>query len=180
MCLWIKVIEAKDVPNPRKEQIVDPFVLLQLSSSIQSQRTRVIDRSQTPKWNQEFVFPLANLSTDVLKCTMIDRDVFDDDKDLAILNVYVSDIPKNDVLDDFFDMQTLYPFSDTPKLHLRMKLINGPQPVNQIMTPMMPNPQIMNANMMMMNQQQQQQPSGMEAIQNGGNMILGGMNMGNE
>ena len=35
-------------------------------------------------------------------------------------------------------------------------------------------------NMMMMNQQQQQQPSGMEAIQNDGGMILGGMNMGNE
>ena len=150
MSLWIQVIEVKNVPQPDKYHIVDPYLSLQLSSALQIQKTRVIDNATDPVWNQEFTFPLVNLSTDVLKCALIDRNIFGEDSDLAKVEVHVSDVPQMDTLDKFYDMQSLYPSDRTTQIHLKLKLITGPQPsVNPMMAQMIAQ-QPMNPNMMML------------------------------
>ena len=161
MSLRIKVIEVRNVPHPNKYHIVDPYLSMQLSSGILKQRTRVIDNSSDPIWNEEFTFPLVNLSTDVLNCSLIDRNVFSEDQDLAKVDVHVSDIPHDAyTLDRFYDMQSLYPSNKTTQIHLILKLVTGPPPqVNPMMAPMMgPQQPQMNSNMMMMMQNPMMNP----------------------
>ena len=180
MSLWVNVISVKNIPQPDTEQIVDPFVSLQLSSALQTQRTRVIENTNEPKFNQEFTFPLVNLSTDVLKCSLIDRKLFGENRDLAKVEVHVSDVPQGETLDKTYDMQSLYPSDKTTQIHLNLKLVTGPQPS---MTPMMA--QMMTMGQMQMNQNQQMMAQNMMMMQNsmmntqmmGGNpMAAGQMN----
>ena len=152
MSLSVQVIEVKNVPQPKKYHIVDPYLSMQLPSTNSRQKTRVIDNSIDPIWNEKFIFPLVNLSTDVLKCSLIDRNVFSQDQDLAKVDVHVSDVPQGEILDKFYDMQSLYPSDKTTQIHLQLELITGPQPqVNPMLTQMMgPQQQQMNRNLMMM------------------------------
>ncbi|EAY13158.1 C2 domain containing protein [Trichomonas vaginalis G3] len=145
MSVWVQCIEARGVPCPDPDDIIDPYVLFRISSSPATQRTNVIDNETNPEWNQELTFPLANLATDVIFVNIYDRNVFGQDKDLASLEVHISNLDTNEVTDKWFDMISLFPNHIPCQIHLILKFINGPPMVNPMMYQqgMIPNPSMM-------------------------------------
>lgn len=101
--LHIRVLEALDVPKMDFLSKSDPYCILRTSGSNQNQRTRVCKNTLTPKWNQEFHFPLRNPATEQLKILMKDEDVSFDDP-ISTLDLMISTIPMGQVVDQWFDM----------------------------------------------------------------------------
>lgn len=170
MSVWIQCIEAKGIPIPSADEIVDPYAMIRLSSSPIFVRTNVIDNETNPEWNQECTFPLVNIATDVIQITIFDRDVFGQDLELAKLEIHISDIANTDIVDKWFDMLPFYPIQNTPcQIHLILKVLNGPTMMNpmmyqqglipgqQMMQPqnMMPNPMLLQQSQMLYNGQPQ-------------------------
>ena len=77
----IQVIEAKDVPSMDRNGLSDPFIKLYLlgtktKEKIGEVKTKIIKKSLTPVWNEEYHFPIKSLGTDVLHLSVKDWNKF--------------------------------------------------------------------------------------------------------
>lgn len=87
MKLYVYVQEAKGLPAKDYNGLSDPYVRLQLGKS--KARTRVIRKTLTPSWNEEFTFKVDDLSEE-LQISVWDEDRFLVDDFLGQLKVPVS------------------------------------------------------------------------------------------
>ena len=74
MILHLKAAEAKDVPNLDMVGKSDPYLTFELTTSPQVWKTKTIQNSLTPKWNQIFHLPITPRMEDVLTISLYDED----------------------------------------------------------------------------------------------------------
>lgn len=136
MCLLLTVVEAKNVGSGMdlETDIVDPYVQVRFTNR-QIQRTRVIDNTSSPYWNQEFSFPVTNLATDMINLILKKRNLFDEDEDLAKLEIPLSQISTNEPQDVWMPMQSIRQISSSTQIHLNFRFTTGPQPSMKLMQP---------------------------------------------
>ena len=72
--LQLSIVGARELPLARPPKKPDSFCVATLGE--QENRTRVIQGTSSPEWNEPLQFMLKNLETDVLCLTVYDRDLY--------------------------------------------------------------------------------------------------------
>ena len=70
--LAIKVVEAKNLTAADKDDSSDPYCILRFNDN--EKKTRVIDSTLNPVWNQYFYFNITSYSTNELSIKIFDKD----------------------------------------------------------------------------------------------------------
>ena len=137
MQLHVRVVEATNIA---KMDLVksDPFCIVSVPESNSTQRTRVIQNSLTPKWNEVFHFSISNPSSATLHIEMKDEDVIKDDK-MATLSIQVCSLPPGQVVDQWYNMTPASGVKKGGNLHLVLHL--APQGAPAFVPQMMQQPQ---------------------------------------
>ncbi|XP_047316601.1 C2 and GRAM domain-containing protein At1g03370-like [Impatiens glandulifera] len=89
MKLFVRVIEARNIPGMDQNGLSDPYVKLQLGK--QRFKTKVIKKSLNPSWSQEFCFKVEDLK-DELIISVLDEDKFFNDDCIGQIKFPVSQV----------------------------------------------------------------------------------------
>lgn len=101
--LNLKLIEAKDVPKMDLGKS-DPYVVAVVEG--QTHKTKVINNTLTPKWDETFTFDLSDYKTAVAELTLIDKDIASDDK-ISKLEIGCGYLPYGHIIDQWFTLENL-------------------------------------------------------------------------
>lgn len=126
MQLHVRVIEALDIAKMDVGKS-DPYCILSLTSGNDTRRTRVIDNTVTPKWNEDFHFNCPNPAMSALKILMKDKDVMSDDS-MATLEVQLCSLQPGVVTDQWYNMTPCKGVKKGGRIHLILHIApNGAQ-----------------------------------------------------
>ena len=120
MQLNIRIIEAKDIAKMDTFGKTDAYCQFGLNNKI-TYKTKIIDNCMTPKWNEEFSFPVSNPVSDSFHLIMKDHDIAMHDL-IAVLDISLSSLPIGVVVDHWYPHQ---PVDKVPKgglIHLLLHL----------------------------------------------------------
>ncbi|XP_071919919.1 synaptotagmin-5-like [Coffea arabica] len=114
--LSVTVISAEDLPATDFMGKSDPFVVLEMKKSKQKNKTRVLNDTLNPVWNQTFDFVVEDGLHDLLMLEVYDHDTFGKDK----MGRCVMTLTRVILEEEFTDV---FPVDGTPsgKLNLHLK-----------------------------------------------------------
>jgi hypothetical protein len=170
MNLHVKVVEARDLPKMDTFGKADPYCLLQVSGSKKLERTKVIDKTYTPRWNENFSFPVPSLA-ETLHLLMKDRDRGSEDDPMSKLEIPLNTLVKGQVTDKWYDLRPFPGVKKGGQIRLGLHLCDANQtawidtsknlqqrPLQQRMPMQQPYNPMMGAQPMMQQQYPMQQP----------------------
>ena len=108
----------------------DPYVVLQLDGSEETQKTKVIEKTTNPVWNEEFNFDIPDISAATLLLTVMDQD---NGEDVVVGNGQIQDLNSfkvNTELDQWVDLEyktKLDTNVDAGKLHIKFTIVDPNQ-----------------------------------------------------
>ncbi|CAJ2643585.1 synaptotagmin-5-like [Trifolium pratense] len=114
--LSVTVISAEDLPVVDLMGKADPFVVLSLKKSEKKQKTRVVNESLNPVWNQTFDFVVEDGLHDMLIVELWDHDTFGKEKMGKVIMTLTKVILEGEY-DETFDLDDAK--SGKINLHLR-------------------------------------------------------------
>ncbi|KAH0791309.1 XYPPX repeat family protein [Histomonas meleagridis] len=117
---------------------VDGYVVVQLKGESLQRRTRVIQKEYNPKWNQEFSFPLRNPATQSVLFTLKDQDAVGNDDTIGTIEIPISSIPANIVVDRWLDPRPARGVKNPGKIHLLLHVAD--KKVKPFSAPVQPPP----------------------------------------
>ncbi|KAH0789489.1 C2 domain containing protein [Histomonas meleagridis] len=123
MELYVKVLEAKDIPALDATGS-DAYCIMEFIGKKDTiQKTRIIDNTINPRWNQDFRFKVLSLNSDEFKITIMDKDKMSKDDPISSTNILLRTIEPGIVNDRWIDMQ---PFKGHKggRLHILYHLAN--------------------------------------------------------
>ncbi|KAH0789827.1 C2 domain containing protein [Histomonas meleagridis] len=120
MQLHLRVIEAQDIAKMDAYKS-DPYCVINLTSSNDTRRTRTIENTLNPRWNEEFHFNVPNPSMSALKILMRDKDLIKDD-DMATLEIQLCALPVGQVIDQWYNMIPVRRVKKGGRIHLVLHL----------------------------------------------------------
>ena len=123
----IQVIEAKDVPSMDRNGLSDPFIKLYLlgpkpKEKIGEVKTKIIKKSLTPVWNEEYHFPIKSLGTDVLHLSFKDWNKLGKDDPISTFDIEMSSLILGKVYDEWISFYPVKGVSKGGKIHLKYHL----------------------------------------------------------
>lgn len=128
MILNVKCVEAKEVPKMDFIGESDPYLVLKLSSSNQEWKTKVINNTKNPIWNQSFQLPVTSSMGDVLTVTMYDKDPFNSDI-ISHCVIQINRLEIGKVYDDWLEMTSDCKYSNAGTVRLMLHLTrHGAEP----------------------------------------------------
>lgn len=120
MELHIKVLEGMNIKSKDIGDPSDPYATFELLGYPESlQKTRVIDNTRNPKWDQIFRIPLVSLNSDVLAISLWDRDIRTKDDFLGSRTILLKALQAGHVYDEWLEIGT------AGKIHLIYHLTRG-------------------------------------------------------
>jgi Ca2+-dependent lipid-binding protein len=122
LVLHINLIEATDVPSLDIIGKSDPFCVVQLSSSPQIFRTKVVDNTKHPVWNQTFSIHTKHVESDALYVQMRDDDDSSNDDQISKTKIALSTLNPGAVTDLWVEMTPISGKSGG-KLHIQLVLL---------------------------------------------------------
>ena len=124
MQLCIKLIEAKDIPTMDVSGS-DAYCVMEFIGHEKSiQKSRIIDNSLNPRWNQEFMFDVLSINSDIFKIKMIDHDSIGKDDPISETSLQLRSLEPGVVYDKWIEMQPLGRVRKGGNLHIVYHLAN--------------------------------------------------------
>ena len=102
--LHVRVVEAKELPKMDTFGKCDAFAILQLNSSRNIHRTKVIEKTYTPVWNEEFHIPLEDVTIDTLTVFLKDEDKGSSDDPISLIKIPINQFPLGEVVDKWYSL----------------------------------------------------------------------------
>ena len=131
MLLHVKIIEAVDVPKMDIFTDSDPYVILSLNNSSGREKTKVIDNTKHPIWNQDFHFPIRP-QNQTLQLILMDKDVISKDDPISQYELPIGSLNVGQVYEEWIDMCPFKGVKTGGKLHLMYQALpNGKKPFLQ-------------------------------------------------
>ncbi|KAK8838587.1 hypothetical protein M9Y10_033219 [Tritrichomonas musculus] len=116
--LFIKAIEATDVPKMDVIGKSDPYLLFRLSTTSETWKTSYIKNNHSPVWNEDFRLPLASGMSVQLTVELYDKDDVSKDDIISKMSFDVSKFPFGKVIDEWYDFTPVKGVSKGGKVHL--------------------------------------------------------------
>jgi Ca2+-dependent lipid-binding protein len=122
LVLHIRLREGVDIPSLDLVGKSDPFCLIQLSSSAQVFRTKVIENSSKPVWNEDFQVNVHDPAKDTLHIQMRDDDDASEDDLISKTKIALSTLTPGTVTDLWIDMEPIR-VKHGGKIHVQLALL---------------------------------------------------------
>ena len=103
--LNVCVVQAYNIPRTVFFAGSDLYVTLQVSTASATQRTKVIENTQWPIWNEMFHFYITDQSKSVLKCTVKSKSATEDDQDVGTIEIQLSKLPMLQVSNKEYELK---------------------------------------------------------------------------
>ena len=127
MQLHVRVIEARDIAKMDLFSKTDAYCLLNIVGKGHPKKTSVKQNNMTPRWDEEFHFPISNPQSDILHIFMKDEDVISDDP-MATLDISLITLTPGVVVDQWYDMKPVKGVKKGGRLHLLLHLASTGAP----------------------------------------------------
>lgn len=122
MNLSIFLIEAADVPKADWIGLSDPYCILSVSGNPETQKSKYIDNTKTPKWNESFTFFIED-DQKSLTILLMDKDIYPKSDDLiASIEIPISSFPPNKEIEKWYTLKCADGIQGNPKIHLQVTL----------------------------------------------------------
>lgn len=137
--IHIRVVEAQGLPKMDVIGSVDPYCAVSISSLPHPKQTKVIKKNKNPVWNEEFHFPVHDI-TDTIQFVLIDHDTVSNDDPISKISIPVKTFTKSTVVDKWYDMVPFKRVKKGGKLRLVIHYgESNEKPFNPLQTVSMPN-----------------------------------------
>ena len=103
MYLYVKAIEAKEVPKMDIGSLSDPYLLFKLSTTAQVWKTSYKNNTSSPIWNESFKIPLTPNMSDQLKVELYDQDDISKDDFISSKYFNVKSFQTGVLTDQWYD-----------------------------------------------------------------------------
>lgn len=104
MELHVKVLEGKNIICSDVRGVGDPYVTLALRGYPETlQKSRVIDNTRSPFWDQTFRLPIGSVNTDVFVMSLWDHDVATKDDFISQRFIQLNALKPGAVVDDWIN-----------------------------------------------------------------------------
>lgn len=103
LILHLRIVEASDIPVMDADS-TDAYCVIQLiPQSTYKEKTSVIEKTRSPRWNQEFHIPINDIQSTSLYITLYDKDNYKDDI-ISTLILQLASVPVGTVVDQWYTM----------------------------------------------------------------------------
>jgi len=119
--LKVILLEAENVPKMDVGGWADPFCFLQMAGQKEIMRSKTINNTKHPIWDERFQFRVANKQHDVLHILMKDHDSLSADDEISKLEIPLAPLNIGQPVLHWFPM-TPVPGVDARDIRLRMIL----------------------------------------------------------
>ena len=102
--LKVILLEAENVPKMDVIGWADPYCLFQLAGQKEIQKSKVINNTKHPIWDERFEFKLQNKNRDILHILMKDKDAMSADDDVAKVEIPLTPLNPNQPVLHWFPM----------------------------------------------------------------------------
>ena len=119
--IFIEAIGAEDIPAIRKTA-PDTYLVISVGSAVNSQKTKVFERSNRPAWNHQFSFILPSVFDTNIKCILFDYDDFRKDDSISELILSSNDFEYGQVYEKVYDMKSTRGLAKGGRLHLKIQI----------------------------------------------------------
>ena len=117
----IKVVEATDIPKMDLFGKADPYCILRFNDKKKC-RTKTIDNTYKPVWNEEFHFEIEDLMTDHLVILIKDEDTGKSDDPISKLVLNLADFEPNTVIEKWFSAVPVKGVKKGGKIRLKIHI----------------------------------------------------------
>ena len=172
----VKVIEATDIPKMDLFGKADPYCILKFNDK-QKYRTKTIENTYKPVWNEEFHFEINNIMTDYLAILMKDEDRGKSDDPISKLVLHLCDFEQNTVIEKWFNAVPVKGVKKGGRIRLKLHIsTNGSPafvessatgPTTSVMSGLAGNMQIFSQNVVQMARKQQNEEKKLEQQKQG-------------
>ncbi|KAK8883390.1 hypothetical protein M9Y10_046040 [Tritrichomonas musculus] len=132
MKLHLKIIEADNIPKMDMIGKADPYVSVHLSESKDSDKTKIIYKTYTPKWNKEMHLRVASISENV-KFELKDYDKGKKDDLIGTIERKIRDFPPGIVSDEWINVNKAKGLKKVARVHIISHLtLDGMTPFTQM------------------------------------------------
>ena len=104
MTLNVRIIEAQDIQAMDRNGKSDPYILFYQEGKPKArQKTKIIPKTLSPVWNEEFHIPIKSIAGDVIHFSMRDHDDIGKDDKISFYDLSVATLQVGQVVDKWFD-----------------------------------------------------------------------------
>ena len=118
----VRVVEATDLPKMDLFGKTDAYCILQYANDKNLMKTKVIEKSFKPVWNEEFHFKVKDLATDQLIILMKDEDKGSSDDPISRLVISLRDLPVGEVIEKWYSCTPVKGVKKGGKLRLTLHI----------------------------------------------------------
>jgi hypothetical protein len=121
----VTIIEAKDVPKMDVIGKCDPYCIVGLADSRLLYRTRTVDKTYEPRWNETVSFLMADPTRDTLHIQMKDQDMAIDSA-ISTLDIPLGSLANQPELDQWAGMKPVSGVTKGGQLHYKIVVTEAP------------------------------------------------------
>lgn len=103
MFLYVKAVEASDIPKMDVIGKSDPYLIFKLSTTSQEWQTSYKLNTHKPIWNESFMIPLTSNMRDELKVELFDKDDVSKDDFISSKTFDVKSLPVGQIIDEWYN-----------------------------------------------------------------------------
>ena len=123
MIIYIRIIEAKELPQCDFFSKNDSYCLVQISGNKRIEKTKIIKNSLSPYWFEEFKM-YFNDQNDILHILIKDYDYGTNDDNVSKLEIPLFTIPEGIVIDKWYSLNQLKNKGYGGQIHLILHIVS--------------------------------------------------------
>jgi len=131
MQLHVNTVEASEIPKTDFLSASDHYLLLQVSSLSSVQRTKCIEGTQNPIFNQEFHFNVTNPEKDILIAILKNRNPVSEDMVIASVEIPLNSLQIGTIIDKWYKMSPMVGVKNGCHLRIALQLAPSGHPAFQ-------------------------------------------------
>jgi Ca2+-dependent lipid-binding protein len=119
----LHLMEATNLPSADSNGLSDPYCLFTILNTKITAKSKKIEKTLNPKWDEKFRIPIQSLNSDILRIEVFDWDKVGKDDKLCMIDIPLINYEPGIVYEDIFPLIPLAGNSGGPQLNYISKLL---------------------------------------------------------